>query len=114
MRARKKFLVSVFLLLSSSCTGAVSKIQCEPIERIKLDLEEPKPLQFVNVQFVVVTKDNAEKVFKTMEDNGNPPVLFSLSENDYKSLAVNMEEFRRYVLEKDKIFNLYKDYYENQ
>ena len=94
-------------------TGCGQTITTVPLERPKLEIEQPKPLKMGKVKFVVVTKENAEAVFKTMEKTGDQPVVFGLSGTDYKNLAVNTEAIKNHIILLNKILEAYKAYYES-
>lgn len=64
------------------------------------------------VQFKVIHKDNAEKIFNDMESKKQEPVLFGLSGSDYKGLVINMQELKSYILIQKEIIKKYKEYYE--
>jgi len=106
-----KLIICSFLL----CSCALGhKIITKPIERPSLKLEAPKPLSLKGVKFVVITKDNAELIFKQLEENGEQPVLIALTGQNYKALAVNLEDIKNYIKTQKKIILLYKDYYEGE
>jgi hypothetical protein len=79
-----------------------------------LSLKDPQPLVMSPVQFRVIHKDNAEKIFTEMESKKQEPVLFGLSGSDYKSLAINMQELKSYIIIQQKIIKKYRDYYESK
>ena len=93
-------LLVLLLVMSSGC--APQKIITEPIEKPRLSLQDPDPLALSDVTFVVVTRQNAESVFKDLEAKGLKPVLVALSGTDYKLLAINMADLEKFiVLEKN-------------
>ena len=36
------------------------------------------------LNFIIITSENAEEVFAKMKENGKDPVLFGLSDDDYE------------------------------
>ena len=46
------------------------------------------------IQWIIVTSENAEEVFKKMEEQGLDPVLFGLTDNDYQLIAKNFARIR--------------------
>lgn len=104
------------IILVSTLTGCTSTIKgiSSPIDKPALNLDSPPPMKLAKVEFVVIHKDNAEKIFAEMEAKGLEPVLFGLSGTDYKHLSVNMAEIKTFIKLQNKIIILYKDYYEKK
>lgn len=102
----KKLMIAMFLL--TSCAVFPTPTDTKP----PLDLRDPEPITMRDVEFVIVHKDNAQKVFSDLEASGEEPVLFALSGDDYKSLAVNTQRLKAYIKNQQKIIRLYKSYYE--
>jgi hypothetical protein len=82
------------------------------VEKPKLNLPFPNQLELDNIKFIVVTKDNFDQVIQKAIQNGQEPVLISLSPNDYKNLSLNIKKIENYLREQRKIIILYKNYYE--
>lgn len=109
-----RILATVILLLISSCSNKKPlTVVCDDRPSVKLELSDPKPLNFNDVNFRVVTRDNVHTILNELEDRGQVPVLYSLTEDGYKSLSINMNELRRYIIESNKVLFLYREYYEN-
>ena len=66
------------------------------------------------MQWVVVTPQNAEQVFRQLEAKGLDPVLFALSDNGYMSLSENLGEVRNFMNTQRQIIIQYKKYYEDK
>lgn len=88
------------------------EVVSKPIERTKLNLKEPTPLESPDIKWVVVTKDNFEKVFQKLEKNNQELVLFGLTAKGYEKLAVSMAEVRNFINSQRIIILKYKEYYE--
>lgn len=101
----------IFMCLLTSC--AVFKPTQTLDTKPPLRLEDPAPLRLRPVEFIVVHKDNAQKTFSDLEQSGEDPVLFALTGNDYKNLAVNTQHIKAYVKNQRKIIRLYRKYYES-
>lgn len=78
----------------------------------KLKLPEPIELNMRSIKFLVVTKDNVDKVFKLLENNEEDLVIFSLTGTDYKNLSLNIQEIKNYIKQQRSVIKLYKEYYE--
>ena len=85
---------------------------CE--ERPKLNLVEPSPLQMRDVKFIVITDENSGAVFREMKKSEQKTVLFALDGNSYKSLSLNMDEIKNYIILLKEMINSYRRYYEEQ
>ena len=88
------------------------EIKTKAVERTKLNLPEPAPLKSRDIKWVIITKENAEKVFKDLETKGVDIVLFGLTDEGYEQLAMTMAELRNHIAQQKSIIIKYKDYYE--
>ena len=119
LRSQKSILnVLVLLTLTiflTSCAGVKElSIFKEEVKRQPLALEKPTPLQMEKIQWIIVTSENAEEVFKKMEEQGLDPVLFGLTDNDYQLIAKNFARIRNQLKIQNDIIDKYKDYYESE
>jgi hypothetical protein len=64
------------------------------------------------IQWIIITSENAEEVFKKMEEQGLDPVLFGLTDNDYQLIAKNFARIRNQLKIQNDIIDKYKEYYE--
>ena len=64
------------------------------------------------IQWIIVTSENAEEVFKKMEEQGLDPVLFGLTDNDYQLIAKNFARIRNQLKITNDLLDKYKEYYE--
>jgi len=115
---RLAWIIAVPLMLCiflSGCSG-VKKLSIfkEEVPRAQLNLEKPTPLELENLRWIIITSENAEEVFKKLEEQGIDPVLFGLSDNDYQLIAKNFAQIRHNLKTKSEIIKSYKDYYEKE
>lgn len=89
-------------------------ITTTPAEKTPLNLSPPDSLRLKPVQWIVVTPQNAEQVFRQLEARGLDPVLFALSDDGYMSLAETMGEVRNFMNTQRQIIIQYKKYYEEK
>ena len=66
------------------------------------------------IQWIIVTSENAEEVFKKMEEQGLDPVLFGLTDNDYQLLSKNFARIRNQLKIQNDLIDKYKEYYESE
>ena len=64
------------------------------------------------IQWIIITSENAEEVFKKMEEQGLDPVLFGLTDNDYQLLSKNFARIRNQLKIQNDLIDKYKEYYE--
>ena len=80
--------------------------------RAKLNLEKPTPLQLEELQWIIITSENAEEVFKKLEEKGIDPVLWGLTDKDFELLAKNFARIRNQLKITNDLLDKYKEYYE--
>lgn len=85
-----------------------------PTDRTPLALPNPQPLVMKDVNFTIIHKDNAERVFSQMKSKGIEPILFGLSGDDYKALAYDMAEIKNYLILQKTMIELYRKYYREE
>lgn len=98
----------------SGCATSVKPIEVvsKPVERTRLDIPNPEPLKARPIKWLVITKDNSVDVFKKMEDLGQDPVVFALTDEGYQQLSMSIAEIRNLISTQRTIINKYKEYYE--
>ena len=107
-------LVSLILITSlTSCSGVKElTIFKKQVEREKLNLNKPTPLQLEQLRWIIITSENAEEVFKKLEEQGIDPVLFGLTDKDFELLAKNFAQIRNQLKITNDLLDKYKEYYE--
>ena len=113
-----KLIQSVLLLLTltiflTSCAGVKQlEIFKQEVPREKLNLNSPKPLELENLRWIIITSNNAEEVFKKLEEQGIDPVLWGLTDKDFELLAKNFARIRNQLKITNDLLDKYKEYYE--
>ena len=107
-------LVSLILITSlTSCSGVKQlEIFKTEVEREKLNLKKPTPLELEQLRWIIITSENAEEVFKKLEEQGIDPVLFGLTDKDFELLAKNFARIRNQLKITNDLLDKYKEYYE--
>ena len=107
-------LVSLILITSlTSCSGVKQlEIFKTEVEREKLNLKKPTPLELEQLQWIIITSENAEEVFTRLEEAGIDPVLFGLTDKDFELLAKNFARIRNQLKITNDLLDKYKEYYE--
>lgn len=114
----KKYLIlwslSLLFLLSSGCSLVPREkeviVQTVEVEKqIPLQLQ-PKPLQFNDAYWHVVTEANFDEfIEKFKKENGNAWVFYALSVRSYESMALNLAEIKRYIEQQKQIIVYYEE-----
>tara|TARA_E500000081_G_scaffold124302_1_gene130346 strand:- start:203 stop:586 length:384 start_codon:yes stop_codon:yes gene_type:complete len=82
-------------------------------EREPLALEKPTIQELEKLKWIIITSENADEVFKKMKEQGLDPVIFGLSDNDFKLLAKNFAQIRAHMMKLNVMIDEYKNYYES-
>tara|TARA_Y100001973_G_C5189334_1_gene329879 strand:- start:273 stop:662 length:390 start_codon:yes stop_codon:yes gene_type:complete len=106
----------VCMLLSGCSIGGEKKIKIFSVEqpREKLNYPMPTPLQMEEIRWIIITSENAEEVFKKLEEAGIDPVLFGITDKDFQVLARNFAQIRQKLQETNNLLEEYKKYYETE
>ena len=111
-----KCIVATLILAGvlSGCSSVKELIVTKPeiVERPAINIELPRPVQSYPLEFIIITKDNAETKFKELEASGSDVVVFALTDDGYKALSLSVAELRRYIQQQNAVIKAYKDYYE--
>ena len=103
----------ILCLLLSGCSGVKTlEIFKKEVEREKLNLNKPTPLELENLRWIIITSNNAEEVFKKLEESGIDPVLWGLTDKDFELLAKNFARIRNQLKITNDLLDKYKEYYE--
>ena len=105
------------IILLSSCAAGVKVIDTYKIEKKRepLALAAPKPLELQDIDWIIITKENADEVFEKIKNDKNGDyALFALTDNGYEKLALNFADIRNKIAEQRQIILSYKDYYESE
>ena len=82
--------------------------------RAQLNLEKPTPLQIEQLHWIIITSENADEVFKKLEEQGIDPVLWGLTDKDFELLAKNFARIRNQLMITNDLLDKYKEYYEEE
>ena len=97
----------------TNCSGVKQlEIFKQEVPREKLNLNTPTPLELENLRWIIITSNNAEEVFKKLEEQGIDPVLWGLTDKDFELLAKNFARIRNQLKITNDLLSKYKEYYE--
>ena len=109
---RISILLIVVLLLSGCSSIKKLDIFTMEVERQPLALEKPIIKELEKLNWIIITSENVEEVFKKMEEQGVDPVIFGLNDNDFQLLAKNFAHIRAHMMKQNVMIDEYKKYYE--
>ena len=104
-------ILTTFLLSSCSSVKQLEVFKTE-VPRAKLDLPDPEAPKIDDLNWIIITSENADEVFAKLEEKNIDPVLFGLTDDDYETLAVNFAQIRAYMIKQKLTLDQYREYYE--
>lgn len=101
------------LFLNACSTPKVEKIEIssKPVSRPELVLPKADILITRDVNWKIVTSDNATSTFETIKKDNEAPVIFGLTTKNYENLSMNINDLRAYIQQQNAIINAYRTYY---
>ena len=100
------------LLLSSGCSTwnplKTIEIKTVEVDRVIPTQNRPRPMKMNDIYFYVVTEQNFEEFKKRFTKENGDLVGYVLSVRDYETLALNMAELKRYLLQQKEIIIYYE------
>lgn len=88
------------------------EIKTTAVERARLNLADPAPVKAREVEWVVITPENSEEVWKKLKESNTDLVLIALTDDGYEQLAITIAELRNLIATQRSIILKYKEYYE--
>ena len=106
-------LILPILLLSSGCGYFKNplktiEIKTVEVERVIPTQNRPRPMSMNNIHFYVVTEQNFEEFKERFVKENGDFLFYALSVRDYETLALNMAEINRYILQQKEIIIYYE------
>jgi hypothetical protein len=82
------------------------------VEREKLSIEDPTPIEAKKVEWFIITPENVEEIFSELNSKNYDLILIGLTDEGYKNLSLNLIELRKFLLQQKAVIKAYRDYYE--
>jgi len=102
----------LLLLLLSSCStwDKLTRIEVQTIEvQRNIPIQNrPTRLELNNIKWFVVTDQNFEEFKEKFIKQNDEFLFFAISVRDYETLALNMAEIKRYVIQQKRIIIYYE------
>jgi len=107
-------LTAVALLLLGACAKQIEPlvISTKPIDKPPLVLPKADVIKTRDVNWVIITPENFEKIFAELSKNGDPIVMFALTADGYEALSLNQNDIRTYIQQQQAILYAYSAYYQ--
>lgn len=87
-------------------------VKTEAVARTPLNLPDPAPLKMREVQWLVITPENAEQIWQKLKDEKKDLMLIALTDEGYEMLAMNIAEIKNLIAQQRSVIIKYKEYYE--
>ena len=109
-------LLIVLAMFLTSCSESVQEIKVTTVEVSKtpLNLPNPDPLKLQDVEWIIITKDNAMEIFEKLKAAGGEYALFAVEDTGYEKIQVNYTDIRNKLAEQKQLLLAYKEYYESE
>ena len=118
MNVRTLLIATTLPLVLSGCGSFGWKgvepieIQKRAVERTPLNLPDPAPPRARELEWIIVTPENAQAVWQRLRDANTDVVVFALTDDGYETLALTMAELRNFIAQQRAIIIKYREYYE--
>ena len=113
MKLLPLLILPLSLLFLSSC-GAIKLPEKEIVvqkEYVKQNImlqQSPAPVDFPDVEWFVINKDNLDESLKRIEEASGSVAFMAITPKGYENLAVGVAELRRYILQQKEIIAYYE------
>ena len=88
------------------------EVQTKAQERTRLNLLDPAPFKAKEIEWVIITPDNAPQIWAKLRDKGDDQALFAITDDGYENLALTIAELRNLIAQQRAIIIKYREYYE--
>ena len=106
--------IALTLVLLTGCSLFNTKpieVSTTPIERIPLVLPDVDLFHKRDIEWVIITPDNAEKVFAELAKKGQPVALLGLTGDDYELYTLSTSDKLQLIRQLQAQIEAYQNYY---
>lgn len=109
----KYILIALVGLLLVGCSTPVKQIEVstKPIERPNLVVPKIDPVKQKDVEWIVITEENAQEVFERLRKMKVDVALLGVTDNGYEALSLNFAETQRIIRQYKAVIAAYEAYY---
>ena len=108
----RTILLSLVVISLSGCAGIAPEARVvteTKIIRPNIPLQQPpKQVDFPEVDWYVVTKDNLDEFIARVEQDAGQIVFMAITPRGYENLAIGIQDLRRYILQQKQIIIYYE------
>lgn len=114
------FVLIISLLSLSSCIsfkGApkeITKLNNKSVSDPALNIDYPDPVNMKDMDFIIITPDNATKTFAQLLADDVDPALWCLADDDYHTSSKNHDAVQGYIVVLYKTLQKYKEQYDKE
>jgi len=109
---KETLLIGVLALTGCASMPDVITYKSEPVERPALVLPDTVELELRNADWEIITEENAETLWKELQESGEPIVIYALTTEGYEALSLNMADVIKLLSQQKAVIEAYKEYYE--
>lgn len=104
----------ITIMIVSGCSSMPQRIEvsAKPVDKPQLILPDAQKLNLRDVEFILITRENAEEVFAELERSRKDPVLIGLTDDGYETLSLNLSDVMALLQQQKSIIAAYKRYYQ--
>ena len=99
------------LMMACSCSLLPTReiqVSAKPIERIIVQPVMPREIDLKQVTWLTITPENFEEQFALIKDQEGELVFLAMTVPDYETMAYNMQEIKRYIVELKDVVVYYR------
>jgi len=111
MRLITILLVAIMLTGCSLFHTKEIEVSTSPIERIPLVLPEADVIYKRDYDWIIITPENADKVFAALSEKGQPVALIGLTGDDYEAFTLSTADKLQLIQQLKAQIDAYKNYY---
>ena len=109
---KETLLIGVLALTGCASMPDVITYKSEPVDRPALVLPDTVELELRNADWEIITEENAETLWKELQESGEPIVIYALTTEGYEALSLNMADVIKLLSQQKAVIEAYKEYYE--
>jgi len=99
----------IALAIGCAATPREVRIITKPIEIEIFQPDLPDAIKLERPRWFVVNRENLEEFLIELERiQGESPVFFAFTPQDYEKMAYNLQEVRRYILQQKEVISYYQ------
>jgi len=111
----KLLILAIFLINISGCWWNTRiDVDVEATPRAPLVLPVPDLFKYEPIPWYIVTEENAQEVFKDLEEKGYDPVIFGLTDKGYENISINQAKIFKLMTQFRAIIDASEEYYKEE